>query len=194
MIRQRSGERDDPAMAGRAVHASALRFPRLISFGRGRRCESWYPSCRSPNIGPCSGGKATPRPDPRGAVRIAVAAAPLAGFFPSQLARARGKNWRRLIDALHRRRFWWAAPCGRIRRAAPLISSKATAENQLRWRSSTYPSCRRLYDLSFGVHEDAGNPDMLDAIIADAPKGQAITQLKKRIGHRMEERIHAVTN
>jgi hypothetical protein len=39
-----------------------------------------------------------------------------------------------------------------------------------------FPIRRRRQELSFSVHEEAGNPEILDAILERKPKGQAITK------------------
>lgn len=47
---------------------------------------------------------------------------------------------------------------------------------QLRLMAHAFPETRRHYDLSFGIHADARDPDTLEAIIAQAPPGQGIVQ------------------
>jgi hypothetical protein len=58
---------------------------------------------------------------------------------------------------------------------------EVTSLRALRNIAYAYPDNRRYPALSFGVHQDAGDPDVLDAIVEGAPKGQLIVQAYVRM-------------
>ena len=60
----------------------------------------------------------------------------------------------------------------------------------LRLMAHIYPKKRRHLDLSFGVHNDANDPDTLDDIIAKAPQGQKIVQSYVRSVMQARELAH----